>query len=222
MTIQYIENTNLVYYNGYKFRKDKKSGYWLCSTLHKRLHCCVWEQYNGEIPKGYEVHHKDHNKDNNDISNLELMIRAEHRKLHSAELTDEQREWYRQNMIKNVIPAAAKIRKENYNYDYYAKIGKLGNDALQEKDFICECCNKPFKSKQTRSRFCSNACKSKWRRDNHLDDIEKICPVCGKTFTSNKYYKNSTCSKHCSDILYPRLPRLKNEISKNNTDKETS
>ena len=33
-------------------------------------HRYVWEQHNGKIPDGYEVHHRDLNTHNNDIFNL--------------------------------------------------------------------------------------------------------------------------------------------------------
>ena len=47
----------------------------------KRLHRLIWEAYHGEIPDGYVVHHKDGNKLNNDISNLELLTDSAHKKL---------------------------------------------------------------------------------------------------------------------------------------------
>jgi hypothetical protein len=75
----------IIYENGYaivnnlKFRKDKKTGYYLCGKLvngkRPRLHRYIWELFNGTIPKGYDVHHKDHNKDNNEINNLELLTK---------------------------------------------------------------------------------------------------------------------------------------------------
>ena len=52
--IQYINNTNLAYVDGYKFRKDKR-GYWISGTLHKYLHQYIYEQNYGKIPKGYEI-----------------------------------------------------------------------------------------------------------------------------------------------------------------------
>lgn len=48
-----------------------------------KAHRVIWEQYHGKIPKGYIIHHKDENKLNNDISNLQLVTRAQHSKIHN-------------------------------------------------------------------------------------------------------------------------------------------
>lgn len=46
-------------------------------------HHTVWESANGTIAQGMIIHHKDHNKQNNDLENLQLVTAAEHRKIHS-------------------------------------------------------------------------------------------------------------------------------------------
>ena len=51
-------------------------------TLHnvvyrKYLHVLVWESFNGDISEGYEIDHKDCNKNNNNLDNLQLMTRKE-------------------------------------------------------------------------------------------------------------------------------------------------
>ena len=48
----------------------------------KTLHRLIWEKHNGGIPKGYQVHHIDGNKLNNDISNLQLLSAEEHTTFH--------------------------------------------------------------------------------------------------------------------------------------------
>lgn len=80
-----------VIFNGYKYYKQKTGYYQMAETnkrkqlgIERRLHRAIWKFYNGDIPKGYQVHHKDENKDNNDISNLELLSASEHAKLHSC------------------------------------------------------------------------------------------------------------------------------------------
>lgn len=45
-------------------------------------HRWVWEQANGPIPPGYEVHHRNDNKLDNRIENLELLSKPEHGRLH--------------------------------------------------------------------------------------------------------------------------------------------
>ena len=70
------------FFNGIKFTRDERTGYYLNSTIRKRMHRYVWEFYNGTIPKGYEIHHKDRNKANNSISNLEIMQKGKHSSLH--------------------------------------------------------------------------------------------------------------------------------------------
>lgn len=47
-------------------------------SIHRR----IWEFYNGSIPEGYVIHHKDFDKHNNVISNLDMISDAEHRALH--------------------------------------------------------------------------------------------------------------------------------------------
>lgn len=50
------------------------------------LHRVIMENYIGRLLTPDEVvHHKDHNKKNNDISNLELLTVKEHHELHSRE-----------------------------------------------------------------------------------------------------------------------------------------
>lgn len=42
----------------------------------------VWEHFNGPIPRGMQVHHRDQNKLNNEIDNLELLSASEHATRH--------------------------------------------------------------------------------------------------------------------------------------------
>ena len=194
--IQYIENTNLAYCDGYKFRKDKKSGYWLCSTLHKRLHRYIYEKYYGEIPKNCEIHHIDKNKDNNEIENLQLITKSEHRKLHAKESDKEK---LRANLINNALPKAIEWHKSNKGKEWHKKHYQETKDKLHiNQKHRCLNCNKEYESTGINSKFCSNVCKSQYRRKTGLDNIEKICDNCGKKYISNKYSKTRYCSRSCS------------------------
>lgn len=71
------------WFNGQRYAKQE-NGYYRQS--HKTfIHRDIWEFYNGKIPRGYLIHHKDFNPANNDISNLILLTYSEHKKLHTSE-----------------------------------------------------------------------------------------------------------------------------------------
>lgn len=47
-------------------------------------HRLVWETAHGPVPRGHHIHHKNGNKLDNDLSNLELMTALEHKRVHSG------------------------------------------------------------------------------------------------------------------------------------------
>ena len=69
----------------------RKDGYYRISSSKEgnrgeTLHRLIYEDYyNIEIPKDFIIHHRDGNKLNNNIDNLQMMTRAEHRALHYKE-----------------------------------------------------------------------------------------------------------------------------------------
>jgi hypothetical protein len=50
---------------------------------HQFVHVWVWEQANGPIPDGYQIHHIDGDKQNNDLANLTIVTPTEHKRIHS-------------------------------------------------------------------------------------------------------------------------------------------
>ena len=71
--IEYGGNRYTLRENGYYARTNDDRSY---------LHRDIWEANFGEIPFGYEVHHKDGNKENNDPSNFECLESSEHGRKH--------------------------------------------------------------------------------------------------------------------------------------------
>lgn len=68
---------------------------------------------------------------------------------------------------------------------------------------ICEYCGAEYKTKgvnKNRSKFCSNRCKSRWRRASGIDNVEKICKYCGEKFITNKYSGAIYCSNKCAGL----------------------
>lgn len=60
--------------------KDRKGKYHT-----KRIHHLVYEAFVGDIPAGYDVHHKDGNKQNNCVENLLAISENEHHTIHASE-----------------------------------------------------------------------------------------------------------------------------------------
>jgi len=54
------------------------------SYMNKKfyIHRLVWQYHNGPILDGFDIHHKDENKHNNNIDNLELIEKRKHKSSH--------------------------------------------------------------------------------------------------------------------------------------------
>ena len=48
----------------------------------RSIHILVWEAFNGYITETFIIHHKDENKFNNNIENLQIISILEHNRLH--------------------------------------------------------------------------------------------------------------------------------------------
>lgn len=186
-----MDSPKYIYYDGLRFCRDDKTGYYLNSTIRKRLHRYVWEREVGAIPAGYQVHHIDGNKANNDIENLAIMTSTGHQRLHGQEQA--RKEKSRENIKKAVKYAPAWHQSEEGRkwHSLHSKGHKLPRE-----NKVCDYCGLTYKGISSQ-RFCSNKCKSAYRRKMRVDDVEAICIVCGKTFMTNKYSGTKLCSLEC-------------------------
>ena len=157
-----------------QFHKDYKHGYWVNNTFGLRLHREKLRLALGltkEQMRNYDVHHIDRNRDNNDISNLQLLTKSEHTKLHALEDG------------KTLSEYKAKIPKPEF-------IVK-----------ICEQCGEEYNSSSNvahKQRFCSAKCKARYRRANGLNDTTRICKQCGKEFICDICSRTQFCSRQCA------------------------
>lgn len=190
-------------FNNLTFIQDNKGYYRELNNFKNLMHRYVWEFYNGKIPKGYEIHHIDFDRSNNDISNLKLVSRSEHRKIHAELLTDEQREWKRQNLNKTARPKAIEWHKSEQGKKWHRQqIAMQRELGVFKHKLTCTNCGKVYVGEKNRENtFCSNACKSAYRRKTGKDLEERICAVCGNKFTTDKYRKTQTCSRSCANKL---------------------
>lgn len=184
-----------IYFDGKRFTRF--GNYW--RSARKFLHRAVWEFHYGQIPKGWHVHHKDENRENNDVSNLELVHGREHLSRHHKG------HGRRPQSALDALPA---WRASPAGQQSMSESGKRNAINLRVTGkFFCEQCGKCYTTKKTGgNRFCSNACKSAWRRATGLDRRCAVCSVCGVEFQTPKSKPAETCSRSCGRKLWLATP----------------
>jgi hypothetical protein len=181
--------------------------YFLCGKYYQdsanvcRLHRMVWEHFSGEsIPEGYDVHHEDFDRSNNQYENLILVERGEHHRLHLWMRTKDMSQEEKSALTLVAREAARAWHSSPEGLEWHRKhYEECSRDALTARsEMVCENpkCGKLFQGAHG-SKFCSNNCKSQWRRDAGLDDEDRTCPICGKVFRVNRYARAKTCSRSC-------------------------
>ncbi len=200
----HVESTT---FQGITFRRYPDSPhrservYFVPSGSHRaqgvgRLHEEVWKAEHGPIPPGHHVHHVDHDPLNNDPGNLVLMTAEEHRAHHEAD--PEHRaivrspEWAEH--LDAIRPLAAAWHSTEDGRAWHREHGREVMDARPLLAATCVQCGRRFESKLP-LRFCSNACKSAWRRAAGVDDEIRQCAWCGADFTANRYSRTRYCSR---------------------------
>lgn len=177
------------------------------------LHRIVWEHTNGKIPDGHEIHHIDENTLNNDIDNLKCIQYSVHQSEHIKKwFEDPINKAQSDKHLAEIRPLTKKWHASEEGLAWHRENAKTSINAIPETLHICDFCGEEYMSTITlRSRFCSNKCKSAWRRKSGIDDIDRICVICGNTFRINKYFKTKTCSRVCGGKLLSAVIIKKNQ-----------
>ena len=161
----------IVEWNGTRYRRYPDSIHASNKTYFQRsksngtswLHRDVWAHEHGPIPKGWHIHHIDGDTANNDISNLECVCPKEHAKRHKW--SDERKQ--RQEIhLANIRELTKAWHASDEGRKKHQEIGALAYAAFVSRPKPCEQCGVFFSPNQmgNRDKFCSNKCKSAWRR----------------------------------------------------------
>ena len=81
---------NIIVYKGRNYRIDSEGYYGChCRKVNKylRLHRVIWEENNGPMPPGMDIHHKNENKTDNRIENLAAIDHSKHPSVHARSKT---------------------------------------------------------------------------------------------------------------------------------------
>lgn len=95
----------------------KRSKYYLVDLWNnnvrdvRSVHVLVYEAFKGPVPDGHIVHHKDGNRFNNNIDNLETMTFKEHNLHHHTGRVP----WNKGKNCHDIVVKSWKTRKENKN-----------------------------------------------------------------------------------------------------------
>lgn len=164
-----------------------------------RLHIAVWRYHNGEIPKGYHVHHIDEDRSNNQLENLCLLPAGIHSSWHQHR--EKQRE-YQKHHIKDMQELAAEWHGSEEGIEFHRKHAKEMWENAEPITYVCTECGKEFQSRhhygKGENKFCGGNCRAAFRRHNRTDDVDRVCAYCGKTFRVNRYSKAKCCSRDCA------------------------
>ena len=159
-------STENQYFNEIKFYKRSDNGYWY-STIPingKRvyMHKYVWEYYNSPIPRGYEVHHIDLNKDNNNIKNLRLMRTVDHKKLHTELRKNDP--VYKSKINENLKKAQEKAKKWHSSPEgrkWHSEHAKnIDYSKISYGERTCLYCGKTYTARKEYQKYCCNNCRS--------------------------------------------------------------
>ena len=141
--------------------------YYKCGPYYQRkgsrLHRDVWIYHNGPIPAGYHVHHKDSNRENNDISNLALLNRHDHL---SGHMQTEERKIMCRESIDHAREYASKWHGSPEGLAYHSALGKANWEKRETQTYTCTECSKEFSTKHIyskgRNHFCHPNCKARY------------------------------------------------------------
>src|SRR6478609_5108044 len=135
-TVQMFEGKRCTPSKGGYFRSPR---WW----LHRR----VWEAAHGPIPPGHHVHHKDHDKANNALANLEVIEGKEHRRRHQS--SPEYREKMRVLMtakLDTILPLAAEWHGSPEGREWHSANAKGVWRRRKARSWNCQHCGTPFEA----------------------------------------------------------------------------
>lgn len=120
----------------------------------------------GPIPPGHHVHHKNFDRLDDRVENLECITASEHYEKHASRRSDQSRKRYRE-------------------------VATLIRECIQcHKNFEI----KDWASNSTKSKFCSRSCLEKWR-GNKFQPEQRTCEVCKSPYTATKVFQKYCCKK---------------------------
>lgn len=199
-----------IVYKGIRYRRYPDAGTWTERSYYVpgiadrqkpglgRLHEEVWKDTHGPIPPGCHVHHEDHNPLNNDPGNLVCLDGAEHKRYHASMANYTTREWLAH--LERIRPLTVAWHRSAKGREWHRQHALTVMAAREPGAAICQQCGNGYETtaRGTWFKFCSNRCRSAWRRGTGVDDEQRSCARCAAIFYVNRYAKTRYCGKPCA------------------------
>lgn len=204
MEIEYMNGGAVALFQGKRYYLDRTNGYYkrIERNHPQYLHRAVYSAFKGHIPEGWQVHHADGNKGNNEPQNLNLVTDEEHHRIHAEQMSLEDKRRRVRNVVDNAMPQAKAWHRSEAGHEWHKRQFEANRESLiHDAEFKCETCGKVFVARAVgTNRFCSGNCKAAWRRHSGIDNEQRSCSICGRAYVTNKYSKQKTCGIECGRI----------------------
>jgi hypothetical protein len=197
------DDVEIIEWSGKRWRRYPSSEHTSNRTYFSRgtadrpiwLHRAVWADAHGPIPAGHHIHHIDGNPANNAVDNLQCLTPQQHADMHPW--SDERRA-QQSVLLDRIRPLTKTWHASPEGLEAHRRIGAMAYDNFIPEPKPCDQCGATFEPKAlgNRDRFCSNRCKSAFRRASGVDNVTRTC-ACGASFTVNRYSKQTACSRSC-------------------------
>lgn len=166
------------------------------------LHRQVWVKHNGKIPKHHDIHHKDGDWRNNDISNLECISKTDHARDHLVErLNDPVQRQILDSGLAKAREAAKLWHSSPEGIEWHKANGEKTWASKSTYKVTCQKCGSEFDTYwPTKAKYCSKSCSSSVYFKTYNTD-KRTCAYCGNEFMANRHRNSVCCSRTCSNRL---------------------
>lgn len=178
-----VHMADFIEYDGVRWHPNDNDPYYR-NSRRGLLHRWMWVTEVGPIPTGMQVHHKNHDKRDNRITNFVLLTPGKHWAEHG----------------------------EERGPDWHSLGGHATWERAQYRTFVCERCGESFESRAAAgARYCSPRCREAGAPSRALE--QRVCCLCGGSFECQARNATRTCSRRCTSIIayQSRRSRLRSD-----------
>lgn len=155
-------NPHVIYRGHRYYRKTGRKYYQRTWPSRALLHIQKWTDKYGPRPSGAVIHHKDGDPENNRLSNLELMTRSDHARLHGRQNGQACAE----RLAKGRLKAEA-WRKSNVGRSKLRILARQRWMSMPMMPMVCAECGVSYEAKNPRRRYCGVKCVTRHQNRTH-------------------------------------------------------